>query len=147
MVVLKVANVSKRLGDFTINSINLEVDRGQYFIILGPSGTGGQFDFIFGAFRSRGGKGLICMSSVFTDNEGNLVSRIKPQLSEGAVVTVPRTVTEYVITEYGKAVLKGKSTWERAEALINIAHPQIQDDLVREAARMGLWVRSSKQVS
>lgn len=87
------------------------------------------------------------MSSVFTDNEGNLVSRIKPQLSEGAVVTVPRTVTEYVITEYGKAVLKGKSTWERAEALINIAHPQIQDDLVREAARMGLWVRSSKQVS
>ena len=40
MVVLKVANVSKRLGDFTINSINLEVDRGQYFIILGPSGTG-----------------------------------------------------------------------------------------------------------
>ncbi len=111
------------------------------------SGTGGQFDFIFGAFRSQGGKGLICLSSVFTDKQGNLVSRIRPSLSEGAVVTVPRTVTEYVITEYGRAILKGKSTWERAEALINIAHPQVQDDLVREADRLGLWVRHSKQVS
>lgn len=111
------------------------------------SGTGGQFDFIFGAFRSRGGKGLICMSSVFTDRDGNLVSRVKPSLSPGAVVTVPRTVTEYVITEHGKAVLKGKSTWERAEALIEIAHPQFQDELIREADRMGLWVRTSKQVS
>ena len=110
------------------------------------SGTGGQFDFIFGAFRSRGGKGLICLSSVFTDNQGNLVSRIRPSLSEGAVVTVPRTVTEYVITEYGKAILKGRSTWERAEALINIAHPKVQDELIREADRIGLWVRSSKQV-
>lgn len=111
------------------------------------SGTGGQFDFIFGAFRSRGGKGLICMSSVFTNRNGHKVSRIRPSLSEGSVVTVPRTVTEYVVTEYGKAVLKGKSTWERAEALIAIAHPQMQDELVREANRLGLWVRSSKQVS
>ena len=86
------------------------------------------------------------MSSVFTDNQGNLVSRIRPSLSEGAVVTVPRTVTEYVITEYGKAILKGRSTWERAEALINIAHPKVQDELIREADRIGLWVRSSKQV-
>lgn len=111
------------------------------------SGTGGQFDFIFGAFRSKGGKGLICMSSVYTDSNGQLISRIKPSLSPGSVVTVPRTVTEYVITEYGKAILKGRSTWERAEALIDIAHPQVQDELVREAERMGLWVRSAKQVS
>ncbi|MGE5421772.1 MAG: acetyl-CoA hydrolase/transferase family protein [Ignavibacteriales bacterium] len=108
------------------------------------SGTGGQFDFIFGAYRSRGGKGLICLSSTYADKNGNLNSRIKPTLTTGAIVTVPRTVTEYVITEYGKAILKGKSTWERAEALISIAHPQVRDELIRDAEKQGIWVYSNK---
>lgn len=108
------------------------------------SGTGGQFDFIFGGFRSKGGKGLICLSSTFTDKNGNLTSRIKPILTPGAIVTVPRTVTDYVITEYGKVQLKGKSTWERAEALISIANPIFQDDLVKEAEKMGIWIKSNK---
>lgn len=108
------------------------------------SGTGGQFDFIFGAYRSRGGKGLICLSSTFTDKNGNLQSRIKPTLTPGAIVTVPRTVTEYIITEYGKAILKGKSTWERAEALIEVAHPQVRDDLIHEAEMAGIWVKTNR---
>lgn len=108
------------------------------------SGTGGQFDFMFGAFRSRGGKGLICMNSTYTNSQGELVSNIKPILTPGATVTVHRAITEYVITEYGKAVLKAKSTWERAEALINIAHPRFRDELVREAEKMGIWVRSNR---
>lgn len=108
------------------------------------SGTGGQFDFIFGGFRSKGGKGLICLSSTFTDREGNLVSRIRPTLTLGAIVTVPRTVTEYIITEHGKASLKGKSTWERSEALISIADPTFRDELIKEAEKMGIWVKSNK---
>ncbi|MGE5403986.1 MAG: acetyl-CoA hydrolase/transferase family protein [Candidatus Saccharibacteria bacterium] len=108
------------------------------------SGTGGQFDFIFGAYRSRGGKGLICISSTFKDSQGNLASRIVPTLTPGAIVTVPRTVTEYVITEYGKAILKGKSTWERAESLINVAAPEFRDNLIKQAEQLGLWVRSNK---
>ncbi|MGE5373314.1 MAG: acetyl-CoA hydrolase/transferase family protein [Solirubrobacterales bacterium] len=108
------------------------------------SGTGGQFDFIFGAFHSRGGKGLICLSSTYTDHFGHPASRIKPILTPGAIVTVPRTVVEFVITEYGKAILKGKSTWERAESLIAIADPRFQDHLVREAEAMGIWLRTNK---
>ncbi|MGE5455326.1 MAG: acetyl-CoA hydrolase/transferase family protein [Methylocystaceae bacterium] len=108
------------------------------------SGTGGQFDFIFGAYRSRGGKGLICLASTYTDKAGNLKSRIMPTLSLGNTVTVPRTVVQYVITEFGKAELKGKSTWERAQALISIAHPDLRDELVKEADKMGLWTSSSK---
>jgi len=108
------------------------------------SGTGGQFDFIFGAYRSRGGKGLICLSSTYNDKDGSLKSRIRPILTPGNTVTVPRTVVQYVITEYGKAELKGKSTWERAEELISIAHPDLRDELVIEADKMGLWTASSK---
>lgn len=108
------------------------------------SGTGGQFDFIFGSYYSRGGKGLICLTSTFKDKEGQLQSRIKPILTPGAVVTVPRSVNFYVVTEYGIAMLKAKSTWQRAEALINIAHPDLRDDLIKEADRMKIWVRSNK---
>lgn len=108
------------------------------------SGTGGQLDFIYGSYKSKGGKGLICLTSTFEDKEGNLQSRIKPILTPGATVTVPRSMNFYVITEYGMAMLKAKSTWERAEALINIAHPDLRDDLIKEADKMHLWVKSNK---
>ncbi|MRR38355.1 4-hydroxybutyrate CoA-transferase, partial [bacterium] len=78
------------------------------------SGTGGQFDFVFGAFHSKGGKSFICLSSVTIDRDGWVKSRIRPYLDPGSIVTVPRTMVHYVVTEYGKAMLKGKSTWERA---------------------------------
>lgn len=108
------------------------------------SGTGGQLDFMQGAFESKGGKSFICMTSTRKDKSGNLVSRIKPHLQQGAIVTTPRSVVQYVVTENGIVMLKGKSTWERAEALISIAHPMFQDELVHEAEKMGIWKKSNK---
>lgn len=108
------------------------------------SGTGGQFDFIFGAYRSKGGKGLICLRSANVGKDGKLISRIVPVLPAGATVTVPRSITSYVVTEYGIAMLKAKSTWQRAEALINIAHPDLRDSLIKEAECQKIWVRSNK---
>jgi len=107
------------------------------------SGTGGQLDFVEGAYRSEGGQSFICMTSTFEGKEG-LMSRIKPILTPGSIVTVPRTATHMIVTEYGIAELKGKSTWERAEALIDIAHPNFQDELVRDAEKMKIWRRSNK---
>ncbi|MCL1833760.1 MAG: butyryl-CoA:acetate CoA-transferase [Leptospirales bacterium] len=108
------------------------------------SGTGGQLDFILGAFNSVGGKGIIALSSTFTDKNGNMKSRIVPALAAGSVVTTPRSLVHYIVTEYGIVMLKGKSTWERAEDLISIAHPDFRDDLIKEANNMNLWVRSNK---
>ncbi|MCU0577226.1 MAG: butyryl-CoA:acetate CoA-transferase, partial [Desulfobacterota bacterium] len=108
------------------------------------SGTGGQFDFIFGAFNSKGGKGIIGISSTFTDKKGNVHSRIVPTLRPGAIVTVPRSIVQYVATENGIVQLKGKSTWERAEALISIAHPKFQDDLVKKAEEMKIWLNRNR---
>lgn len=108
------------------------------------SGTGGQLDFITGSYYSKGGKGLICLTSTFQGKDGSLQSRIRPVLTPGAIVTVPRSINYYVVTEYGKAMLKGKSTWQRADALINIAHPDLRDGLIREAQSMNIWSRSNK---
>ncbi len=108
------------------------------------SGTGGQFDYIFGSYKSNGGKGFICLSSTITGKNGELESRIKPIITPGGIVTDQRTANFYVITEYGKAMLKGKSTWQRAEALIDIAHPQFRDELIKEAENMKIWVRTNK---
>ena len=90
------------------------------------SGAGGQQDFVMGAYLSKGGKSFICCSSSYMDKKsGQLKSRIRPTLLEGSVVTATRTNLHYVVTEYGKFNAKGKSTWERAEGLIAIAHPQL----------------------
>jgi butyryl-CoA:acetate CoA-transferase len=108
------------------------------------TGTGGQHDFIYSAFHSRGGKGIICMSSIKEGKNKEKVSRIVPTLSPGGIVTVPRSMCNYVITEYGVVDLKGKSTWQRAELLISIAHPDVRDDLIREAEKMKIWLRNKK---
>lgn len=108
------------------------------------SGTGGQLDFIFGAFNSSGGKGIIALSSTYKEKDGTVKSRIVPTFAPGTVVTTPRSIVHYVATEYGIAFMKGMSTWERAESLINIAHPDFRDELVKEAQKMNLWVRSNK---
>lgn len=109
------------------------------------SGTGGQFDFTYGAFRSRGGKAFICLSSTKVVKD-QVVSRIVPTLTPGNVVTLPRTVAPYIVTEYGKVNLIAKSTWQRAEMLISIAHPDFRDDLVKQAEKMKIWTRSNKLV-
>jgi len=108
------------------------------------SGTGGQLDFVQGAFASPGGKSFLAFSSSFKDKDGQLHSRIRSILTPGSVVTVPRTLVHYLVTEQGMANLKAKSVWERAESLINIAHPDFRDDLLKEAEQMKIWRRSNK---
>ena len=109
------------------------------------SGQGGQLDFVLGAYLSPGGKSFICCSSAVKGKDGQLQSRIVPTLAPGTIVTATRTNTHYVVTEYGKVNLKGMTTWERAEALISIAHPQFQDQLVKEAEKMNIWRRMNKK--
>ena len=108
------------------------------------SGAGGQLDFVLGAYLSKGGKSFICCSSTFTDKQGNLQSRILPTLEPGTIVTDTRPNVMYVVTEYGLVNLKGLSTWERAEALISLAHPQFREELIRSAEAMHIWRRSNK---
>lgn len=108
------------------------------------SGTGGQLDYIFGAFRSKNGKPIIALSSSVKQSDGMLSSRINPGLSPGTIVTVPRSIAAYIITEYGTFNLKGKTTWERAEGLINIAHPDFRDGLIKEADNLKIWRRSNQ---
>ena len=108
------------------------------------SGAGGQLDFVLGAYLAKGGKSFICLSSTFEKN-GVKMSRIRPTLKEGSTVTDTRPNVHYIVTEYGKANLKGKATWQRAEALINIAHPDFRDELIAEAEKMHIWRKSNKR--
>ena len=109
------------------------------------SGTGGQLDFVMGAYLSKGGKSFICMSSTMTAKDGTLKSRIVPTLTNGSIVTDPRSSIHYIVTEYGMVNLKGLSTWERAEALIGIAHPQFREELIQSAEQMHIWRKSNKR--
>ena len=94
------------------------------------SGFGGQVDFIRGAARSAGGRPIIALPS---SAKRGTMSRIVPFLKEGAGVVTSRADVHYVVTEHGVANLFGKNLRERAEALIAIADPAFQDDLVRAA--------------
>lgn len=96
------------------------------------TGTGGQLQFVRGAYASKGGKSFMCLSSVYETN-GERHSRIVGTLTPGNVVTTPRTDIMYVVTEYGIANLKGKSVADRTKALIGLAHPDFRDGLEREA--------------
>ncbi len=108
------------------------------------SGTGGQLDFIIGAYNSKGGRPYIAISSTTTSKEGKTMSRIVPGLAPGTIVTVPRSIASFTVTEYGKFNLKGKSTWERAEGLIGIAHPDFRDELVKQAEKYKIWRKSNR---
>lgn len=103
------------------------------------SGSGGQLDFVEGAYNSKGGKSFICLPSTYKDNNGKLHSRIKGMMTLGSVITDTRAGVHYVVTEYGKINLKGMSSWQRAEALISIAHPDFREELVSEAKELKIW--------
>lgn len=110
------------------------------------SGAGGQLDFVIGAYLSKGGKSFICLSSTFKDKHtGELKSRILPTLDNGTVVTDTRANTMYIVTEYGMVNLKGMTTWQRAEALIGIAHPDLRDELIADAEKAHIWRKSNKR--
>jgi acyl-CoA hydrolase len=96
------------------------------------SGTGGQLQFVRGAYASNGGKSFICLASTY-DKRGERKSRIVLEHKPGTIVTTPRSDVMYVVTEYGMVNLKGKSVPERAKALISIAHPDFREGLERQA--------------
>ena len=99
------------------------------------SGAGGQLDFVLGAYLSKGGKSFICLSSTFMNRKtGQLESRIRPTLENGSIVTDTRANVHYLCTEYGCVNLKGLSTWQKAEAIINLAHPDFREDLIAQAS-------------
>ncbi len=104
------------------------------------TGTGGQLQFVRGAYASKGGKSFMCLSSTY-EKRGARESRIVPALTPGNIVTTPRTDVMYVVTEYGLVNLKGKSVPERARALIAIAHPDFRESLEREARALRLLPR------
>ena len=100
------------------------------------SGIGGQVDFIRGAAMSKGGKPIIALPS--TAKNGS-ISKIVPFITEGGGVVTSRGDVHYVVTEWGIATLKGKSIRERALELIQVAHPDFRDELLREV-RKHYWV-------
>lgn len=109
------------------------------------SGAGGQLDFVLGAYLSQGGKSFICMSSTFTTKDGTVKSRIRPTLADGSIVTDTRANVHYFVTEYGLVNLKGLSSWQKAEAIISVAHPDFRDDLIADAEKMHIWKPSNKR--
>ena len=97
------------------------------------SGIGGQMDFLEGAYRSPGGKGFICLNSSRVGKDGVRKSNILPCIPGGATVSAPRTLIQYVATEYGVVKLSGLSLRQRAQAMISIAHPDFREELSRYA--------------
>jgi len=99
------------------------------------SGFGGQLDFIRGAARSEGGVPIIALPSTA---KGGTLSRLVDTLAPGSGVVTTRADVHYVVTEYGIADLFGRSIRERAQSLIDIAHPDFRDELERTAAERRL---------
>jgi 4-hydroxybutyrate CoA-transferase len=133
--------ILRQLDNFVAMNAALEVDllgRVNAETVAGVQlgGVGGQVDFLRGAAQARGGRSFIILSATTPNGK---VSRIVPRLrwSAGAVLTTPPEDVHYIITEYGAAELRGKTARERAEALIEIAHPDFREGL-REAAESGV---------
>jgi itaconate CoA-transferase len=99
------------------------------------SGTGGQLDYVRGAFNAKEGKSIIAFYATARHGE---VSRVVPRFQAGTVVTTPRMDTHFLATEYGVVNLKGKSTRDRALDIISLAHPQFREDLMKEAQTLRL---------
>lgn len=109
------------------------------------SGNGGMWDFVMGAQWSKGGKSLICLASTATNKEGQRISRIVPHFDPCSITTIPRQQVDTIVTEYGVAEVRARSTWERAEMMVNIAHPDFRDELIKKAEAQKIWKRSNKK--
>lgn len=99
------------------------------------SGTGGQLDFVRGSYDSPGGRSILAFRSTA---RGGKISRVVPRLEVGAAVTTPRMDAHFLVTEHGVVNLKGKSTKQRAQAIISLAHPDHREELAREARKLHL---------
>lgn len=108
------------------------------------SGTGGQLDFLTGAAMSKGGKAFLCTASTFREKDGTVRSSIVPTF-HGDIVTSPRSQSYYMVTEYGAVNLVGRTTWERAELLISVAHPDFREELIQAAEKQNIWIQSNKR--
>ncbi len=97
------------------------------------SGAGGQIPFVFGAWLSKGGRAITVLPSTAINGT---VSRIVPILPPGTVVTIQRNCADYIVTEYGVAQLKGRTLRQRAEALIEVSHPDFRSELMAEARKL-----------
>jgi acyl-CoA hydrolase len=142
--------VIQQLDDFV--SINNAVQVDLYSQVNGESsgmhqisGNGGMWDFVLGAQWSKNGKSFICLSSTVKDKDGNLQSRIVPSFDPCTIVTIPRQQVDYIVTEYGAAQVRAKSTWRRAEMLIDIAHPDFREELIKKAQEQKIWRPSNKK--
>ncbi len=134
------ANIAKNKNMVSVNTA-LEIDlTGQICSesIGGKqySGTGGAWDFAYGAFHAENGRGIIALQS--TAKSGT-ISRIVPRLTSGNIVTIPRNIVDIVVTEYGIAHLRGRSVRQRVEELIAVAHPDFRAELRAEANRLEIW--------
>lgn len=101
------------------------------------SGTGGQADYVRGATHSKGGKSFIAFPSTA---KGGTVSRIRPTLTPGAIVTTSKNDVDYIVTEYGVAKLRGRTLSQRARALIAIAHPDFREELSAAAKKQSILI-------
>jgi len=136
--ILDIRNISQNDNFVAINNaisvdltgqINSETGIGARII----NGHGGQPEMHMGAILSKGGRAITLLPSTALDGA---ISRIVPQLDQGAIVTIPRYFADYVVTEYGIASLMGKDCRQRAEELISIAHPNFRAELRQQAKEL-----------
>ncbi len=97
------------------------------------SGTGGQVNFVRGAKMAPGGKSFLALESTAKKADGAIMSRIVTAFPPGSVVTTPRSDVDYIVTEYGSAHLRGKTISARVKEMIDIAHPDFREQLMKEA--------------
>lgn len=100
------------------------------------SGTGGQLDFVRGAYAAKNG---LSVMTFYSTARNDSISRVVPYLDKNAAVSTPRMDVHYLCTEFGLVNLKNKSVGERAMAIISLAHPNFRDELIREAEKMRLF--------
>ncbi|MDY6970643.1 MAG: acetyl-CoA hydrolase/transferase C-terminal domain-containing protein [Spirochaetota bacterium] len=93
-------------------------------------------ELIMGALLSRGGRSIHGVLSRKLMNDGNWVSSIVPRFKDPAITSVPRAMSDFVVTEYGVAKLMGKTERERANELIAIAHPDFREELKKEMQKL-----------
>jgi acyl-CoA hydrolase/GNAT superfamily N-acetyltransferase len=123
--------VSMNVAQYIDLAGQVSCDALEYNLYAGVSGIP---DFVRGSNRSKDGKSIIMINATAKDNKE---SRIVPMLNN-TIVTIPREDLRWVVTEFGIANLYGKSTQERALAIISIAHPDFREELLFEAKKMGM---------
>ena len=143
-------NIMARLDDFI--SINSCLSMDLYGQVCSESsgtrqisGTGGQLDFVTGAYMAEHGKAFLAMPSMYVDKKGICHSNIFPCFTQGDIITTPRTQAPYMVTEYGIANLVSLTTWQRAEKIISLAHPDFREGLIKAAEKQRIWRKSNKR--